>query len=415
MVNNQINKDEFQRLNFWTGVGSFHGAVAIVILSTTISIWAEGLGLSPLQIGIISAALTFAIAFGSLITGWLVTKIKLYAIFNWINLVTLIGLMFFVFSKNMVMLFVGAIVVGFTTGIDLPVSLTVASVDTENAKQRTLIIASSQMFWQFGILVSYIGAFLTSKLSGLVGVRLLYTLFSLSVLITLIYRLNSKKLQSLHRPYVSVNKADPIKLTDLFKGKQGKNSFIIFGAITIFYVLWNLLSNTWGQFQTYALVNVGASQTYAVGLGIIVNVIAFIMSFIFSRMASGRYRNLVFMLGILIQFIAMSGVVIVGANAGLAILIFAITLYNFGQPLAGDGMYKVWTQESFPPVYRAKLQGIINGIARLIAGIAAIFTPMLFTPGRIQITMLTFAIAILVAGCAGLIIIKIKNEEIKND
>ena len=36
-------------------------------------------------------------------------------------------------------------------------------------------------------------------------------------------------------------------------------------AILVFYVCWNLLANTWGQFQTYALTNAGATQMQATG------------------------------------------------------------------------------------------------------------------------------------------------------
>ena len=36
---------------------------------------------------------------------------------------------------------------------------------------------------------------------------------------------------------------------------------------------------------------------------------------------------------------------------------------NLGSPLAGEALYKVWTQESFPIEIRASIQGFINGFS----------------------------------------------------
>lgn len=41
-----------------------------------------------------------------------------------------------------------------------------------------------------------------------------------------------------------------------------------FLAIVIFYVGWNLLANTWGQFQTYMFSKAGATQSLATGLAL---------------------------------------------------------------------------------------------------------------------------------------------------
>ena len=49
------------------GVGSMLGSGCIVGLSATIPVWQKGLNLSAGQVGLISGALTFAIAFGSFV------------------------------------------------------------------------------------------------------------------------------------------------------------------------------------------------------------------------------------------------------------------------------------------------------------------------------------------------------------
>ena len=51
------------------GIGSMLGSGIIIGLSATITVWQSGLGLTDGQVGILSGALTFAIAAGSLLAG----------------------------------------------------------------------------------------------------------------------------------------------------------------------------------------------------------------------------------------------------------------------------------------------------------------------------------------------------------
>ena len=73
----------------------------------------------------------------------------------------------------------------------------------------------------------------------------------------------------------------------------------LFFAILVFYVCWNLLANTWGQFQTYALTNAGATQMQATGLGIVLNIISLVTTIIFASVAGGKHRNKAFLLALL--------------------------------------------------------------------------------------------------------------------
>ena len=42
-------------------------------------------------------------------------------------------------------------------------------------------------------------------------------------------------------------------------------------------------------------------------------------------------------------------------------IVIMIACYNIGNQFAGESIYKVWTQESFPVSSRASMQGFING------------------------------------------------------
>lgn len=105
------------------------GSGIIVGLSSTITVWQDGLGLDTTQVGLLSGILTFAIAFGSLFGGRLADKIGRVLFFNWINLVYAIGAVICIFAGNFTTLLVGLIIAGLASGADLPVSMTVVSHD----------------------------------------------------------------------------------------------------------------------------------------------------------------------------------------------------------------------------------------------------------------------------------------------
>lgn len=99
-----------------------------------------------------------------------------------------------------------------------------------------------------------------------------------------------------------------------------------------------------------------------------------------------------------------------GGGAGFIALATTIAFYNFGNPLAGEAIYKVWTQESFPAETRASLQGFINGFSRLCCGLFAFVTPYLVMPDHIQSSMIGFAWIVLVATIAGIVMMRLQKK-----
>lgn len=120
---------KYMPLAFAAGIGSMLGSGIIVGLSSTITVWQDGLGLDTTQVGLLSGILTFVIAFGSLFGGRLADKIGRVLFFNWINLVYAIGAVICIFAGNFTTLLVGLIIAGLASGADLPVSMTVVSHD----------------------------------------------------------------------------------------------------------------------------------------------------------------------------------------------------------------------------------------------------------------------------------------------
>ncbi|CAM2780687.1 MFS transporter [Dellaglioa algida] len=400
------------------GIGSMLGSGCIVGLSATIPVWQNGLDLSAGQVGIISGGLTFAIAFGSLFAGQISKTFGLIRSFNWLNLFYAIGAILCILSNDFAMLLIGVIVMGFASGADLPISLTVVSHDAPDEKTSAKLISSTQIFWQIGVFISYICSFLLSGIQGVLGARIVFVILFIFAVFTWLWRTFSSKFQKFHDEGDSRQKANQSKNTNaqnvsfknLLFGKN-KNKFLsFFAAILIFYVCWNLLANTWGQFQTYALTNAGASQMQATGLGIVLNVVSLITTIVFTSVAGGKYRNKAFFIGALVQFGAMMGMAMLGGGAGFIVLAITIAFYNFGNPLAGEAIYKVWTQESFPSESRASLQGFINGFSRMCCGLFAFITPFLVAPNRIQTSMYGFAAIVAIATIAGIWMMRLQKK-----
>ena len=390
------------------GIGSNLGSGIIIGLSATITEWQEGLGLSTGEVGILSGALTFAIAAGSLLAGNLTKLLGLIRAFNYMNILYAAGALICVLSGSFPMLLAGLILTGFASGADLPISLTVISHDAPDEK------TSTQVFWQIGVLGSYAMSFIVSRMEGAFGARVVFGILAGLAAIAFLWRTFSRKFKEFHREGERLHGAGgeqgsaEVSFTTLFRGDAKSKYLSFFLCIIIFYVCWNLLANTFGQFQTYMLVKADASQALATGCGIALNIAGLICGILFASAAGSRHRNKFFYVGIVIQAAAMIGIALGGG--ALFMIVAMIACYNIGNQFAGESIYKVWTQESFPAEARASMQGFINGFSRLCCGLFALVTPYLVIPERIQMTMYGFAVIVLISAAAGTIMLRIQKK-----
>lgn len=412
MASKSKNFQQYRPVAMAAGLGSMLGSGIIVGLSATIPVWQQGLSLTNLQVGIISGALTFAIAFGSLFGGRFAESFGLIKTFNWTNLFYGIGTLVCVFSTNFITLLIGAVIAGITSGCDLPISLTVVSHDAPDNKTSSELVSFTQVFWQVGIFISYFCSFIVSKMGGLLGARVVFVILSAIAIGTWAWRTFSSKLQQFHvegqQRYAKIAaKKGSINTKSVFKALFGSENsgklFKFFLAILVFYVGWNLLANTWGQFQTFMLVKANASQSLATGYGIITQLLGLPLVALYAWIAGSKYRNLAFSIGSMVMFIAIVAMAM-GGNI-LWVIMGAIFLYGLGSNFSGEALYKVWTQESFPIEIRSSIQGIINGISRICCALFAFVTPSLVVPSVIKTTMWCFAAIVLVGWGAGLLMI----------
>lgn len=408
------NTQKYMPLVGAAGIGSMLGSGIIIGLSATITVWQEGLHLSTGEVGILSGALTFAIAAGSLLAGNLTKLFGLIRAFNCMNILYAAGALLCVLSGNFSMLLAGLILTGFASGADLPISLTVISHDAPDEKTSAGLVASTQVFWQIGVLGSYAMAFIVSCVEGALGARIVFGILCGLAVIAFIWRSFSRKFKEFHLEGDRYRAAEgskgnsEISFSTLFKGSESKKYLSFFLCIIIFYVCWNLLANTFGQFQTYMLVKANASQALATGCGIVLNIAGLICGILFASAAGSKHRNKFFYIGIIIQAAAMIGIALGGG--ALFMIVAMIACYNIGNQFAGESIYKVWTQESFPSEARASMQGFINGFSRLCCGLFALITPYLVVPERIQTTMYGFAVIVFISAIAGTMMLRFQKK-----
>lgn len=409
-----VNTKQYMPLVGAAGIGSMLGSGIIIGLSATITVWQSGLGLTDGQVGILSGALTFAIAAGSLLAGNITKALGLIRSFNYLNVLYALGAIICVLSGNFPMLLVGLILAGFASGADLPISLTVISHDAPDEKTSASLVASTQVFWQIGVLASYFMAFIVSKAEGAMGARIVFGILGVFAAIAFLWRTFSGKFKEFHaagdryRASEETNTSEEISFTKLFHGAESRKNISFFACIIIFYVCWNLLANTFGQFQTYILVKANATQSLATACGIVLNIAGLICGILFASAAGSKHRNKFFYVGIVIQAAAMIGIALGGG--AIFMIVLMIACYNIGNQFAGESIYKVWTQESFPSSARASMQGFINGFSRFCCGLFALITPALVAPDRIQITMYGFAGIVIISAIAGSLMISLQKK-----
>lgn len=401
-------KQAYRSLIVSAGLGSILGSGIIVGLASTITVWQKGLSLTDGQVGLISGSLTFAIALGSLLAGKISQKIGLVRSFDILNAGFLIGSLLCMTAGNYWMLLIGTTLAGFFSGADLPISLTMISHDAPDDKVSAELVSATQIYWTIGILMATIIAFATSTLPGTWSGRIEMAILSLLAFITWIIRSTSRSLKQIHEAALEKKEEEKTKanLWKLFSGERKYMGFFV--CILVFYCGWNLLANTFGQFQTFMLVKANASQMFATGAGILLTLVCLVVATLFSKMASGSKRNIAFAAGIVIMVGSLCGLAL--SNSNLWLIVLWIALQNVGSTFAGEAMYKVWTQESFPVAFRSEVQGLINGASRLLCAAFATITPVLVLPEHIRTTMFGFAGLILVAGLFGFVQIRMQKK-----
>lgn len=378
------------------GMASFLDSSALVTAGIVVgTLYAEDMGLSDGQIGLVLGLQTMAFAVGALFGGRLGDRFGRRRVFTWSMVVYAVGAALFAVAGGPTPLITGAVVVGLAIGADLPVSLAMINEQAPEGKKATLVVFSS-VLWNIGIAVTML---LSAVLSGLgaTGGRVLFGYLVVVALIVLGLRWTMRESAEWQAARQAVEVGEAVRFRDL---AQLVRPPLLIGLLAtgLYYAMWNVGANTMGQFGSFLYVNVGGGDvaTYSlvstIGLGI-----GLAAGFVFMRFVDTAARPHMFAAGSAIIVLAWIVPLLTGFNEFS--LLATLLLSGLGSSFAGETLYKVWSQELFPTLLRGTAQGSTIAFGRVAASLVGFGTPALASASP----ALTFTGVALLAALAGAI------------
>lgn len=380
---------------WWTatiaGMASYLDAAAIVTTGTALVLFQDQFNLGPAAMGQLSALLTIMIAIGALIGGRLGDMYGRKRVFAWTMVLFAAGALLLMLATSISMLYIGILLVGFAAGADLPVSMAMISESAPEGKKGKMI-TFSHVLWMVGVLaVQVIGIFVGDM--GPQGARIMYAHLFIVAVVVLILRAGLPESAEWVRNKATESAAES---KNVVKNLLRSRYAIPLVATALFYSIANIAANTNGQFNTYLYVNVaGASVSTASTIGLVAFGCSFLGLLVNMKFVDSKWRMPVFVITSAISVVAFIIPVMLGVSTwSLAIM---AVLYSIGGSVAGEPMYKVWSQELFPTRYRSTAQGITIAFTRVVAAIFALFTPQIIN-GGVNVLFL-FLVATTIVAC----------------
>ncbi|MFF3501040.1 MFS transporter [Streptomyces sp. NPDC003247] len=359
------------------GMASYLDGGAIVTTGIALVLLKPSLGLTAGSIGGVSAALTLSIAIGAMVGGRLGDLYGRRRVFTLTLVGFAVGVGLLGTAASLPMLYAGAILTGLAAGADLPVSLALINEEAPEG-QKGRMVAFSQVLWLIGIVASVVLSIGLASL-GALGGRLLYGhLFLVAVVVTVLrgrMRESSEWVrahQGTERRAGSGRLASPRRFRQMFKPPV----LAALLATGLYYALWNLGVNTVSQFNTYLFTELaGGSVRLASVAAMLGFPVSLVCAALFMRVVDRPARRVFFRAGLLLSLAAFATPVVLGVTVQ-ALVIFGF-LVGIGGAFAGEGIYKVWTQEYIPTLLRGSAGGVTLAFARLMAAAFALVTPEL--------------------------------------
>lgn len=385
------------RWSVLAGMASYLDAGSIVALSAGLALFQTTYHLSGGAVGALAAIGPNALgcAVGAFAGGRLGDKLGRKRIYKYDLLVYAVGILCIAAAVNPVMLFAGTFVVGLAVGTDVPTSLALVG-EFSPAKARGKLVGFTQCAWNLGPVIVLLLALLLTPL-GLTGIRMVFVHLAVVALVTWALRqglAESARWQAASKEPISAAR----KIRALFSGANLRA--LVWTAMI--YVFWNLAAGTNGIFTPYIIKTLHAgSQAASVALscaGFALGILGTI--FIYMRLAdrSHRARRTMWGIGAVMQVLAFAAYLVFPFV--VPIIIVNIVLFGVGSAMAGEAVYKTFSQELFPTMLRGTAQGFTFGVARTVLGIWSFFVPVLAGAGIGPVAAL-LALFLLISGAAG--------------
>ena len=380
------------------GMASYLDAGAIVTTGIALVLYSAALGIEPGTLGLLSGLLTLCFAVGAVVGGRLGDRFGRRRVYSVTLVLFAVGVALLATAVAVPMLFIGVILTGFAIGADLPVSLAMIAETAPEGKKGKMIVFSG-MLWLLGILVPILLSIGVAPL-GELGGRIMYGQLLLVSIIVLIARTSLKESAEWTAAQLAKSGAhtEEIRfssLPQLFKAP------IVFAVVAtgLYYAIWNLGANTFGQFGTFFWVNLAGSDVQTASLLQLATFpLGIVGALIFMRIVDRPSRWGWVIAGSIINILAFASPFVLGPSP-LSLTILMV-LFGIGAAFAGEAVYKVWSQELFPTLLRSTAQGITLAFARLVAALFAFGTPSIAvaSPSLIFGLLVLFAVVSAVIG-----------------
>lgn len=386
------------KIAFLAGMASYLDAGAIVTTGIALVLYQHALNLNDITIGILSGLLTLCFAFGALVGGQLGDRFGRRRVFSMSLLLYALGTALLTAALHPAMLYIGVVLVGCAIGADLPVSLALIAEESPEGMKGRLIVFSG-LLWVIGIIVTVILAAIVTPL-GETAARILYGHLLLVAVIVLILRLGIRESAEWAAAKQAKGEGDEAirfsALPQLFTPPLLSTVL----ALGLYYALWNLAANTFGQFGAFIFVNVvHASLQLQSLLGLALFPVGIGLALFFMRIVDKPSRKVWFTIGTICYVAAFATPALFGIT--LPTLITMMVLSGFGGSFCGEVIYKVWSQELVPTLLRSSGQGLTMAFARVLAALFAFITPTLIMANTRLFFGLLFALT-LISGLIGL-------------
>lgn len=334
------------------GMASYLDAGCIVTNGGALVLYKDQFGLGAGSLGLLLALLTLPFAFGALI--------------------------------GVAMLYVATIIVGFSIGADLPVSLAmIAEEAPPGAKAR--LVAFSHVLWMIAI-----GTVLATQAVvgglGVLGGRIMWLHLLIVAVVVLVLRSTMPESKEWTAAQERVDEGRVVDAAGhhLNAGAQLLRKPFVFPliALGLFYGVVNLSANTGGQFATLMYTELaGVSVSTAGVVGLAVLGISFLSALMFMRIIERPNRmTFFFLIGGILYIVAQILPLVFGVS--LVTLIAWQALGGIGGAFAGEPMWKIWSQELFPTLLRSSGQGVTVFFTRVLAAVVALARRCCWNPAR---------------------------------
>jgi inositol transporter-like SP family MFS transporter len=353
------------RLVLVAGSASLLDSAAIISVGSALPLWRNHLALSVVEVGVISATLTIAIAVGALTGGVLADRLGRSRVFAVTVGVYAAGAAMVGVADSRDALVVGVAVLGLGSGADLPASIALVA---ERAPTQLLAraVAATHVLWTVGIVLASAAALAASPF-GVAGMRVVFLCLGAAAVVTLVARVRVLPVAVATTPALALSR-------DERRTGEARRALV---AIAVFYGLYTLVANTFGSFRTYLLVTTGGtSQQVATAIAFAATLVGLVGTVVFSVIAGSSWRRRIYPVagaGLVLS----QAVLALTVGRSLLLTITALLLYALAYPYVGEGLYKVWAQESVSPGARASFQGVTIAGARAGAAVFALATPWL--------------------------------------